>query len=151
MTTNHRNRATRLARTTVRAAAAVAAVVLPLGAGVAHAAQAAGPEGALPPGVVKLNDGEPCPSATLCLYRDYGNQGPAYGIGAGYNVDLKQLPMEGGNGSSAANNVSSWVNNTGSVGLLIDEDGPTRPLFPSQQLQEPPQFNDTVDLVAWPS
>ncbi|MGW7514844.1 peptidase inhibitor family I36 protein [Streptomyces sp. NPDC054796] len=152
MTIIHRRRA-RLVRTTVMAAAAVVAAVLPVSAGVAHAAEpeAAAPQAALPPGVVQLGDSEPCPPATLCLYRDYGNKGPAYGIGAGYNVDLKQLPMAGGSSSTAANNVSSWVNNTGAVGILVDEDGPTRPLFPSQQLQEPPQFNDTVDLVAWPS
>lgn len=61
----------------------------------------------LPPGVVKLDDAEGCPPGTLCLYRDYNRQGPAYGIGAGYKVDLKALPM---GDDTAANNVSSWVN-----------------------------------------
>ncbi|MGW0733118.1 peptidase inhibitor family I36 protein [Streptomyces sp. NPDC002851] len=144
MTTRHR-RHTRLARLTAMAAAAVAAAMLPLSAGTAHAA-------ALPPGVIQLHDGEPCPPATLCLYRDYGNQGPAYGIGAGYDVNLNDLPMGGGNGYTAANNVSSWVNNTESPALLIDDDGQTvRPLHPHQWLQEPPPYNDSVDLVVWPS
>ena len=136
-----------LARAVLAAAAAATALLLPL-TGPVHAAEA---RAALPPGVVQLGDGEPCPPATLCLYRDYGNTGPAYGIGAGYNVNLNDLPMSGGAAGTAADNVSSWVNNTGSVGLLIDEDGPSRPLFPGQQLQEPPEYNDTVDLVVWPS
>lgn len=100
----------------------------------------------LPPGVVKLNDGEPCPPVTLCLYRDYGRKGPAYGIGAGYDVELKDLPIPGG---SMAKNVSSWVNNTHGVAFLIAFGRPTRPLPPGQSLEEPPNFNDSVDVVAW--
>ncbi|NUT08962.1 MAG: hypothetical protein HOQ38_00700 [Nonomuraea sp.] len=105
----------------------------------------------LPPGVVALGPGEPCPSATLCLYRDYDRSGPAYGIGAGYDVDLDDLPMPGGvGGPSAANNVSSWVNDTSHPALLIDRDEPRgRPLFPGQPLEEPPYTNDTVDEVRW--
>ena len=65
----------------------------------------------LPPGVVKLGDGENCPPGTFCLYRDYQRKGPAYGIGAGYDVDLSKLNM--------SKTVSSWVNNTQSNALLI--------------------------------
>lgn len=121
------------------------------GAAPAHAAAPTAVPAAradLPPGVVRLNDGEDCPPGTLCLYRDYRNQGPAYGIAEGYFVDLRRLPMDD---SSAANNVSSWVNNTGLPALLIDEDngGRARPLAPGQSLQEPSETNDTVDVVAW--
>ncbi|MEV0668295.1 peptidase inhibitor family I36 protein [Actinomadura luteofluorescens] len=101
----------------------------------------------LPPGVIKLNDAEGCPPVTLCLYQHYKRQGPAYGIGAGYRVDLNDLPM--GNGT-AADNVSSWVNNTHSVAVLIDaNEGKARPLYPGRPLEEPPSDNDTVDLVDW--
>lgn len=152
MTTEHRRYA-RLARVAAMAASAVAAAVLPLSAGAAYAAAPApSTRAALPPGVVQLNNSEPCPLHTLCLYRDYGNQGPAYGIGAGHNVNLNDLPMAGGPNSTAANNVSSWVNNTERPAVLIDENGPVvRLLHPRQSLQEPPQLNDSVDLVVWPS
>lgn len=65
----------------------------------------------LPPGVVKLNDGEKCPPRTLCLYRDHHCQGPAYGIRAGYDVNLSKLNM--------SKDVSWWVNGTESTALLI--------------------------------
>ncbi|MGW2307736.1 peptidase inhibitor family I36 protein [Actinomadura luteofluorescens] len=101
----------------------------------------------LPPGVVKLNDAEGCPPATLCLYQHYNRRGPAYGIGAGYRVDLTDLPMGDG---TAADNVSSWVNNTHSMAVLIDaNEGKARPLYAGQPLEEPPSDNDTVDLVDW--
>ncbi|MEU8358924.1 peptidase inhibitor family I36 protein [Nonomuraea sp. NPDC048882] len=104
----------------------------------------------LPPGVIQLGDGEPCPPGTLCLYRDYGFSGPAYGIGAGYAIDLRWLPMPGHGGPTAADNVSSWVNRTAGVAVLIDEQsGRTRPLFPGQHLEEPVLLNDTVDRVVW--
>ena len=111
------------------------------------AAQAA----SLPPGVVQLHDGETCPPATLCLYRDYGRKGPAYGIGAGFQVSLRQLPMApGAGGTTAANNVSSWVNNTHGIAVLIDLDRRiTRHLRPGQSLEEPRETNDTVDVVSW--
>ncbi|MFF2008038.1 peptidase inhibitor family I36 protein [Streptomyces sp. NPDC058195] len=134
----------RIARAAASAIAAVAVALLPGSASANTAAY-------LPPGVVKLQDSEPCPPATLCLYRDYNDQGPAYGIGAGFPVDLHALPMSGGvHGPSAANEVSSWVNNTSHVAVLLDADSDTvRPLFPHQLLQEPPRTNDTVDFVAW--
>jgi hypothetical protein len=144
----------RFPRTAAAAAAGLAVALLPLGAASTHAATPAEEtRQLLPPGVIKLNDSEPCPPATLCLYRDYGFSGPAYGIGAGYTVHLEALPMEGGvHGPTAANEVSSWVNNTGSVAVLVDtDDEVTRPLFPGQRLQEPPPFNDTVNLVSWSS
>ncbi|MEU5208513.1 peptidase inhibitor family I36 protein [Streptomyces sp. NPDC020742] len=149
----HSTRRTRLARTAAAAAAAVAALVLPLGSAPAQASAAPAAQrsaAALPPGVVMLLDGAPCPPGTLCLYRDYGRSGPAYGIGAGYQVDLRALPMFGSGGPSAANNVSSWVNHTGGVALLIDTDGQRiRPLLPGQPLEEPPFTNDSVDIVSW--
>ncbi|MES9504937.1 peptidase inhibitor family I36 protein [Streptomyces sp. NPDC000609] len=142
MTTRFR-RAGGLARVAASAAAALTIVLVP---GTANAAVAP-----LPPGVIKLQDSEPCPPATLCLYRDYNNRGPAYGIGAGYHVDLRDLPMSGGvHGPTAANEVSSWVNNTRDIAVLIDIDTETaRPLYPFQSLQEPPRTNDTVDVVRW--
>ncbi|SEG67271.1 hypothetical protein SAMN04489712_108270 [Thermomonospora echinospora] len=102
---------------------------------------------ALPAGVVKLNDGEGCPSMTLCLYRDYDRRGPAYGIGAGYTVDLSQLPMGSG---TAANNISSWVNMTRYTAALIDRDkNRIRLLLPGESLEEPMSSNDSVDEVSW--
>jgi hypothetical protein len=107
----------------------------------------------LPPGVVKLGDGEQCPPKTLCLYRDYGRGGPAYGIGAGYPVDLTKLPIVGGVAGrpSAANNISSWVNNTASKAKLINVDTPglIRTLKAGRALEEPTVTNDTVDTVDW--
>ncbi|MCX4729908.1 peptidase inhibitor family I36 protein [Streptomyces sp. NBC_01363] len=144
MTTSFQ-RPSSLARVAASAAAAVVIVLFP-GTTTADAAAHH-----LPPGVVELQDSEPCPPATLCLYRDYNNRGPAYGIGAGHHVDLRDLPMSGGvNGPTAADEVSSWVNNTNHLAVLIDTDEETiRPLFPQQSLQEPPQTNDTVDIVRW--
>ncbi|MFE6663287.1 peptidase inhibitor family I36 protein [Streptomyces sp. NPDC057697] len=134
-----------LARVAASAAAALTIALLP---GIARADVAAEH---LPPGVVKLQDNEACPPATLCLYRDYNNRGPAYGVGAGYDVNLHELPMSGGvHGSSAADEVSSWVNNTSHLAILIDRDKDEfRPLYPHSSLQEPPQTNDTVDFIAW--
>lgn len=54
--------------------------------------------------MVKLDDGENCPPETFCLYRDYQRKSPAYGIEAGYDLDLSALNM--------SKTVSSWVNNT---------------------------------------
>ncbi|WP_149181788.1 peptidase inhibitor family I36 protein [Streptomyces sp. TRM49041] len=150
--TTTRKRRPRTARLAGLAAAVLAAAALPLGAGApsAVAAPADAEAAPLPPGVVKLNDGEPCPIGTLCLYRDYNFSGPAYGIGAGYEVDLRHLPMAGAPGGSAADNVSSWVDYTGSPAFLRDDDtGLTRSLFPNQRLQEPSALNDTVDRVFW--
>ncbi|TDD02771.1 hypothetical protein E1292_22775 [Nonomuraea deserti] len=139
-------RPTILARLLTGAAVATAAV------GALGLPAAAAPAQVLPPDVIRLGPGEPCPPATLCLYRDYGRNGPAYGIGAGHDVDLRALPMPSGvGGPSAADNVSSWVNATHSVALLIDRDGSLpRPLFPHRPLEEPPASNDSVDVVAWP-
>ncbi|HEX5496677.1 MAG TPA: peptidase inhibitor family I36 protein [Mycobacteriales bacterium] len=135
-------------------ATVVATLFAPVGATAAHADTASAAPSVraeLPPGVIRLNDGERCPSGTLCLYRDYGHRGPAYGIGAGYPVNLYDLPMPGGAGSaSAGNTVSSWVNNTESFAILVDIDtDAVRPLLPGQRLEEPPFLNDTVDEVRW--
>ncbi|TDC03425.1 hypothetical protein E1267_26395 [Nonomuraea longispora] len=52
---------------------------------------------------------------------------------------------------STADNVSSWVNRTGSVAVLIDLDGrQSRPLSPGRSLEEPPYAYDSVDVVTWP-
>ncbi|MBD0672632.1 hypothetical protein [Streptomyces sp. CBMA156] len=103
----------------------------------------------LPPGVVKLNDGEPAPEKTLTLYRDYGHKGPAYGIGAGYSVNLDDLPMKGTNGSTTASkNISSWVNTTDSDAVLID-DKDKRTLKSGDSLEEPAKKNDSVTSIAW--
>jgi hypothetical protein len=102
---------------------------------------------ALPAGVIKLSDGETCPTATLCLYRDYGRSGPAYGIGAGYTVDLSELPM---GVRTAANNISSWANQTQHTAVLVDhDDSRTRPLTSGQSMEEPMGNNDSVDEISW--
>ncbi|MFG1873514.1 peptidase inhibitor family I36 protein [Sphaerisporangium sp. NPDC049003] len=107
----------------------------------------------LPSGVVKLGDSEQCPTKTLCLYRDYGRGGPAYGVGAGHPVDLNKLPIAGGTAGrpSAANNISSWVNNTDHKAKLINVDAPglTRTLKAGHSLEEPTATNDTVDKIEW--
>ena len=110
-------------------------------------------ESTLPAGVVRLGDGEQCPAKTLCLYRDYGRSGPAYGVGAGHTVDLTRLPIAGGAAGrpNAANNISSWVNNTDHKAKLINVDTPglIRTLKPGRSLEEPAATNDTVDTVDW--
>lgn len=99
----------------------------------------------LPPGVVQiLPEGAPCPPKTLGLYRDYSCQGPGYGIGAGFNVDLTELPLPGG---SMFKNVSSWVNLTDSDVKLIGKG--ERILKAGEKLEEPAGYNDTVERVAW--
>lgn len=100
----------------------------------------------LPPGVVQiLPEGAPCPPGTLGLYRDYNCQGPGYGIGAGFNVDLSLLPLPGG--GSMSKNVSSWVNLTASDAKLIGKD--VRILKAGAKLEEPADHNDTVERVEW--
>lgn len=139
-----------LARTAAALAVAATAVVLPWTITTAHAAVT--PQAAAPPGVVKLADSEACPPATLCLYRDYRRRGPAYGIGAGYIINLSKLPLAGGQGgnNTAADNISSWVNNTASAARLTDtETGVTRTLNAGGSLEEPSANNDTVDVVSW--
>lgn len=146
---------TRIVRAAIGVAAVAAAVIIPAGTASADPsvpdnAVATGPRAAyLPPGVVRLRDSQPCPEYLLCLYRDYGNSGPAYGIEPRHGVNLRHLPMPGGvHGNTAADEVSSWVNNTPFPVLLVDEDEDVvRPLHPRQSLQEPAEFNDTVDLV----
>lgn len=100
----------------------------------------------LPPGVVRITpDGAPCPPGTLGLYQHYNCQGTGYGIGAGYTVDLSQLPLPGG--GSMSKNVSSWVNNTASDAELIGKG--TRTLKAGTKLEEPAEYNDTVEKVGW--
>lgn len=144
----------RIVRAAVGVAAVAAAVVIPAGTAaadpsVSDTAAAADSRAYLPPGVHRLRDGQECPAYLLCLYRDYGNSGPAYGIEPRHVAKLRHLPMPGGvNGNVAANEVSSWVNNTPFPVLLVDEDEDVgRPLGPGESLQEPARYNDTVDLV----
>lgn len=100
----------------------------------------------LPNGVVEIKpEGSPCPPKTLGLWRHYNCGGEGYGIGAGFEVDLSQLPISGGNMSK---NVSSWVNNTDSNAKLISKSG-TRILRAGDKLEEPKEHNDTVERVAW--
>lgn len=154
---------------TVATVAAVAAALLPLGGGAAQAASAgqaaqvapaapaapAAQAGAreLPEGVVILADG-PCPMGMLCLYRDIRRGFPAYAIRGGYDVDLRRLPMKGFKSDTAADNVSSWVNNTGTRAGLVDDDARSvRKLNPHSALEEtvrgPNVTNDTVDRITW--
>lgn len=101
----------------------------------------------LPDGVVRITpDGADCPPKTLGLYLHYSRQGTGYGIGAGYPVDLSQLPLPGG--GSMSKNVSSWVNLTDSDAKLIGKGGP-RTLRKGEKLEEPAEFNDTVTAVEW--
>ncbi|OEJ22318.1 hypothetical protein [Streptomyces subrutilus] len=82
----------------------------------------------LPPGVVQiLPEGAPCPPKTLALYRDYSCQGPGYGIGAGFNVDLTELPLPAG--GSMSKNVSSWVNLTDGDAKLIGKGERAKPMY----------------------
>lgn len=156
MTLSTRRR-TRCARA-ASVVAAVAAVLLPLGASSAQAATpshaatpaAAKTQAALPPGVIPIGYSEPCPYRSLCLYRDYGFNGPGYAIAEGYRVNLYDLPLPGGvGGPTAANNASSWVNRTELTAVLLDEGGPVQTLDPHTALEEPPPLNDTVDYVSW--
>lgn len=162
-----RTRARRVRATTAVTVAAVAAALLPLGGGAAQAAPAgraaapaapattAAPADAreLPEGVVTLADG-PCPADMLCLYRDIHRGFPAYAIREGHDVDLRRLPMKGFMSDTAEDNVSSWVNNTGTqVRLVDDEARSVRKLDPHGALEErvrkPDATNDTVDRIRW--
>ncbi|GAA2482931.1 hypothetical protein ACFW9F_26865 [Streptomyces sp. NPDC059506] len=98
----------------------------------------------LPPGVVEITGSE-CPPGTLGMWRDYRRQGPAYGVGAGYDVDLSRLPV---GSSSMARNVSSWVNMTQSDAKLISRTK-TRVLRAGESMEEPSQENDTVERIEW--
>lgn len=136
------------------AGVALAATVTALSASTASAA--ASPVQAhqrrLPPGVIALIDGEQCPPATLCAYRAYNFKDNTYGIGAGYHVELSDLPAtaQGAGGPNMANNVSSWINNTAYPAFLIDTDRHfIREMPAGESMQEPLQYNDTVDVVAW--
>lgn len=143
----HRSRTVRAA---VGLAASVAALV-PF-SGVANASASTVHVRALPPGVIQLNDSQTCPPNLLCLYRDYGYQGPAYGIVPGAPVDLRDVPMQGGvnGGGTAANEVSSWVNSTfGNATLINIGNGQIRALVRHERMQEPSATNDTVDFVEW--
>ncbi|MET9572834.1 peptidase inhibitor family I36 protein [Streptomyces virginiae] len=100
----------------------------------------------LPAGVVAITpDGAECPPKTLGLYRDYNRKGPGYGIGAGYDVDLAQLPLPGG--GNMAKNVSAWWNRTDSNAILIGRT--ERVLKAGERLEEPSDSNDTVVRVTW--
>jgi hypothetical protein len=57
--------------------------------------------------------------------------------------------MPGGRSDTAADNVSSWVNDTSYAAELLDLTASPRALFPGQNLEEPPSRNDTVDFVHW--
>lgn len=126
---------------------AAGAAALFLAAGTASTALASAP----PSGAVRLADSASCPFNSLCLYRDYAFEGPGYSIPAGYPTDLHYVPMPGGVGgsSSAANNVSSWINNTGYTVRLIDYEGVDRVLYPGSSLEESPETNDSVDAIDW--
>lgn len=107
----------------------------------------------LPEGVVTLADG-PCPKGMLCLYRDINRGFPAYAIREGHDVDLRKVPMKGVSSDTAANNVSSWNNNTGSRVRLVDDGTRTvrtlRPLDSQEEtLRGPHVTNDTVDRITW--
>ncbi|MGJ6960799.1 peptidase inhibitor family I36 protein [Streptosporangium sp. G11] len=143
-----------LARTVTGLATAVVTLLLTSGSGSAAAASAPAAERrapALPPRVVQLEANVECPFNSLCLYRDYGFSGPGYSIPAGYPTDLEDVPMPGGVGgsSTAANNVSSWLNNTGYYVQLIDYAGSDRTLPPYHSLEESLETNDSVDAIDW--
>lgn len=143
-----------LARTLTGLAGAAATLLLVSGSGsaAASAAPAAERRAPAPPSrVVQLEADVECTPNSLCLYRDYGFNGPGYSIPAGYWTDLNDVPMPGGVGgsSTAANNVSSWINNTGYSVQLIDHAGAERTLPPYHSLEESLETNDSVDLVGW--
>ncbi|GAA2990796.1 hypothetical protein Sfulv_00690 [Streptomyces fulvorobeus] len=100
----------------------------------------------LPNGVVVISNSE-CPPRTLGLWKDRGRKGRAYGIGAGYPVDLSKLPTD--DGDSMARNVSSWVNRTESDAKLVGSKGICRVLKAGEPLEESNDHNDTVEWVKW--
>lgn len=144
----------RAARTAGVLAAVAAVLAGPVGfASSAQAAPAPGTavtmQETLPPGVIKLRDSEPCPTMSLCLYRDQGLSGEAYAIAEGYDVDLNDLPCDSCSwGPSMANNVSSWNNRTTWTAILIEGNGRWTPLHPGQILNDGPS-EDKVVKVAW--
>ncbi len=143
-----------LTRTVTGLAGAAATLLLASGSGsaAASAAPAAELRAPAPPSrVVQLEADAECTFNSLCLYRDYGFNGPGYSIPAGYPTDLNDVPMPGGVGGSsvAANNVSSWINNTGYSVLLVDYAGTERTLPPYHSLEESLETNDSVDAIDW--
>ncbi|MFF3438923.1 peptidase inhibitor family I36 protein [Streptosporangium sp. NPDC002721] len=143
-----------LVRTLTGLAGAAATLILVSGSGSGSAAASSAPAAeprlpAPPPRVVQLDDNVECAFNSLCLYRDYGFSGPGYSVPAGYPTDLSEVPMPGTPTSTAANNVSSWINNTGYSVRLIDHSGTDRILPPYHSLEESLETNDTVDAVDW--
>ncbi|MEU8386193.1 peptidase inhibitor family I36 protein [Streptosporangium sp. NPDC048865] len=140
-----------LVRTAAGLAGAAATLILVSGSGSAAASTPAAERRApaAPPRVVQLDDSVECAFNSLCLYRDYGFNGPGYSILAGYPTDLAEVPMPGGSSSTAADNVSSWINNTGYSVQLIDYTGADRILPPYHSLEESLETNDSVDAVDW--
>ncbi|MEU1630048.1 peptidase inhibitor family I36 protein [Streptomyces sp. NPDC020096] len=142
---------------TARAVGVLAAVAAVMAGptGLASSAQAAPASGtvateraALPPGVVRLNDGEPCPAMSLCLYRDYFS-GPAYAIAEGYEVDLHDLPCRAcAFGPTMADNVSSWNNRATWTAVLTERNGRWTPLESGRTLVGGPS-EDKVVKVTW--
>jgi Peptidase inhibitor family I36 len=103
----------------------------------------------LPGGVVKINPGEECPPKSLCLYRDGQFTGPGYAVGAGYPVDLNDLPCDNCNfGPTMAGNVSSWYNRTDSTAELIDKDNKQTSLPPGEKIDRGPT-EDKIVKIAW--
>jgi hypothetical protein len=103
---------------------------------------------ALPPGVMKLNEGEPCPPKTLCMYEHPDFKGVAYGVGAGYSVNLSDLACEGcAWGPTMAKNVSSWNNGTDSTAELIEEGGKSTKLGPGETINRGPTEDKIVKIV----
>ncbi len=156
MNTNGQKTTRRLGLRTARAVGVLAAVAAAMAGpiGFASSAQAAPAIGAvaqqrvLPPGVVKLNDGEPCPTMSLCLYRDYFS-GPSYAIAEGYEVNLHDLPCDAcAFGPSMAENVSSWINLTTWTAVLTEGDGRWTPLPSDNSLIGGPS-EDRVVKVTW--
>ncbi|GAA4903976.1 peptidase inhibitor family I36 [Stackebrandtia albiflava] len=122
-------------------AAAVAAAVAAVTLSSPATAQAA-PTEQLPPGVIALNDGEPCPDRTFCLYRDYSWQGPAFGIAEGYDVNLNHFDM--------GDTVSSWYNRTEMTAVITDVETMNYVILdPGMWMEESVVTNDTADWVTW--
>lgn len=114
--------------------------------GAATAAQAA----ALPPGVVALGPDDPCPPRALCVYENWGFGGHAYAVRQGYRVDLHELPCDGcRNGSTMANNASSWNNRATMTARLVKNDGTPAYVYPGQRIESGSGVHDNVVSISW--
>ncbi len=100
----------------------------------------------LPLGTVPVTSGS-CVPKTLCMWQKPNRQGVGYGVGAGYDLDLAQLPVNEDN--TMRKNVSSWHNGTDGDAELVAENGSIRTLPAGMSLEEPTEHDKTVVKIRW--